>query len=120
MMKKRFLLLITHSTDDHDRANAAIALAVSLVSMEHDVVVFLNHEGVLLAKKGVAETIRGRNYTPTGDLFPLLIESQVRMFVCTAAADTFGVAGEELVQGATITSLPTLAFEMEDRETIVL
>ena len=119
-MKKNILMLITHSTDDHDRANAAVALAVSLVSMDHDVVIFLNHEGVLLAKKGVAETISGRNFTPVGELFPLLIESEVPIFVCTAAADTFGITEEDLVPGAVITTIPTLAFEMEDRELIAL
>jgi predicted peroxiredoxin len=119
-MKKKILLLLTHSTDDHDRANAAIALAVSLISMEQDVVIFLDHEGVLLAKKGVAETIKGRNYSPVSDLFPMLIESGVPIFVCTAAAATFGVTEQDLVPGAKIISLPTLTYEIEERETIVL
>ena len=119
-MKKRFLVLITHSTDDPDRANAALALAASLVSMDHDVAIFLNHEGVLLAKKGVAETIRGRNFTPAADLFPLLHDSGVTIFVCTAAADTFGVGEDDLVPGAGITSIPTMAFELEQRELVSL
>ena len=57
-MAKRFMLVITHSTDDHDRANSAIALAVSLLGEGADIAIFFTFEGSLMAKKGIAEQIR--------------------------------------------------------------
>ena len=39
-MSKKFVLIITHSNDDQDRANAAVALAVSLLSEDADLVIF--------------------------------------------------------------------------------
>lgn len=117
---KKFVLVITHSTDDHDRANGALALAVSLISMEADIVIFLNFQGVLLAKAGVAETIEGRNFTPARDLFPMILESEIPIYACGASATTYGLSEKDLVPGARIVNLPSLAFEMEGRETVTL
>ncbi len=117
---KKYALVITHSTNDHDRANGALALAVSLISMGADVILFLNFQGVLLAKAGVAETIEGRNFTPGRELFPMIMEAGVPIYTCGASAVTYGLGEDDLVPGAKIVNLPTLAFEMEDRDTLTL
>jgi len=117
-MAKKYLLTITHSTDDQDRANAAVALAVSLLSEGCDVALFFIFEGAHLAKKGVAETVHGRNFAPVKDLFPTLVEEKVPMYLCGACAKTYGISEEDLVPGVKIIHLPTIAAEMQDRETI--
>ena len=117
-MKKKFVLIITHSTDNHDRANAAVALAVSLLSEDADLAIFYIFEGAHLAKKGIAETIEGRNFAPVKDLFPTLIEEKVPMFLCGACAKTYNIAEQDLVEGVKIVHIPTIAAEMQDRETI--
>jgi uncharacterized protein involved in oxidation of intracellular sulfur len=117
-MAKKFILTITHSTDDQDRANAAIALAVSLLSEGVDLIIFFIFEGGLLAKLGVAETIRGRNFAPVADLFPLLLEGGVPMFLCGACAKTHGITEADLVAGVKIVHIPTIAAQMLERETI--
>lgn len=119
-MSKKFILAITHSTDDQDRANAAVALAVSLLSEEVDLILFFIFEGGLLAKQGVAETIRGRNFAPVSDLFPLLLEAKVPMFLCGACAKTHGITEGDLVEGVKIVHIPTIAAQMLERETITL
>ncbi len=48
-MAKKFMLVITHSTDDQERANSAVALAVSLISENSDLAIFFTFEGALLA-----------------------------------------------------------------------
>jgi predicted peroxiredoxin len=118
MRGKKFVLVITHSINNHDRANAAVALAVSLLSEDADLIIFYIFEGAHLAKKGVAETIEGRNYAPVRDLFPTLIEEKVPMFLCGACAKTYKIAEEDLVEGVKIVHIPTIAAEMTDRETI--
>lgn len=119
-MQKKFLLMITHSTDDQDRANAAVAFAASLASEEADVVIFYIFEGAWLAKKGVAETIQGRNLAPVADLFPLLLEERVPMYLCGACAKTYEINEADLVEGVKIVHIPTITAQMMDRETITL
>lgn len=119
-MKKRYLLIVTHSTDDPDRANSAIALAVSLLAQEEDIAIFFTFHGALLAKRGVAETVEGQNFTPVRELFPMLLEAAVPLYLCGACAKTHGIDQADLVPGVKIITLPTLAAEMPARETIVL
>lgn len=119
-MAKSYLLIITHSTDDPDRANSAIALAVSLISEGADLMIFFTFDGALLAKKGVAETVEGRNFTPVRELFPMVLEAQVPLYLCGACAKTYQIGPEDLVPGVQIITLPTLAGEMASRETITL
>ena len=119
-MKKKFVLIITHSTDDHDRANGAVAFAVSLLSEGADLVIFYIFEGAMMAKKGVAKTIKGRNFAPVSDLFPTLLEEKVPMYLCGACAKTYEIAEADLVEGVKIAHIPTITAEMMDRETITL
>ncbi len=119
-MNKKFVLIITHSTDDHDRANAAIGLALSLLSEDADLVIFYIFEGAHLARKGVAETIEGRNFAPVRDMFPTLLEEKVPMFLCGACAKTYDISEDDVVEGVKIVHIPTIAAEMMDRETITM
>jgi len=117
---KKYLLMITHSTDNQDRANAAVGLAVSLLSEGADLVIFYIFEGALLAKEGVAETIQGRNLAPVRDLFPTLLEEKVPMYLCGACAKTYSIAEADLVAGVKVVQLPTITAQMMDRETITI
>jgi len=117
-MSKKIVLTITHSTDDPDRANSAIALALSLLSDDADLVIFFIFEGAMLAKKGVAETIEGRNFTPLRELFPALLEEKVPMYLCGACAKTYNISEDDLIEGVKVVHIPTIASEMMDRETI--
>ena len=119
-MAKSYLLIITHATDDQDRANSAIALAVSLISEGADVALFFTFDGALLARKGVAETVEGRNFTPVRELFPMLLDAKAQLYLCGACAKTYGIGPDDLVPGVKIITLPTLAMEMPSRETITL
>jgi len=119
-LAKSCLMIITHSTDDPDRANAAVALAVSLLSEGVDLMLFFTFQGALLAKKGVAETVEGRNFTPLRELFPMILEAKIPLYLCGACAKTYGIAEADLVPGVKIITLPTLAAEISSRETITL
>lgn len=119
-MAKSYLLIITHSTDDQDRANSAVALAVSLLGEGADLMIFFSFHGALLAKKGIAETVEGKNFTPVRELFPMLLEANIPLYLCAACAKTYGITETDLVPGVKIISLPTLVLEMPSRETITL
>jgi predicted peroxiredoxin len=56
-MAKKYMMIITHSTDDPHRANTAIGLATSLLVEGADVSLFFMCDGAKMIQKGVAETI---------------------------------------------------------------
>ncbi len=117
-MKKKILMMISHSTDNHERANIALSFAASMISEEYDLAIVFIFEGALLAKKGVAETIEGKNVTPARELMPIILESDAKLYICAPCAKTYGVAEDELLDGVKIVSAPSVIFEFEDREII--
>ena len=117
-MKKKFMLVVTHSTDDLEKSNAAVALALSLLSEDADLALFFVFQGALMAKKGVAETIHGQNFAPVSDMWPEILDADIPMYLCGACAKTYNITEEDLVSGVKIVHIPTLASEMMDRETI--
>ena len=118
-MGKKYLIVITHSDDDQDRANGAVGMAVSLLSDGADLALFFVFEGAKMARKDVAETIAGDYMTPVRELFPMLLEANLPMFVCSACVKKYAIPEEEIVDGVTIATLPTVTAEMMDRETIM-
>ncbi len=118
-MSKKFLMVITHSTDDHDRANGAIAMATSLLGDDADLALFFIFEGAKMAVKEVAETIEGDHMTPVRELLPMILEAELPMFVCSACVKKYAIQEEGLIDGVKIATLPTITAEMQDRETIM-
>ena len=116
---KKYLLVITHTDDDQDRANAAVGMAASLLSEGADLALFFVFEGAKMARKGVAETIAGEHMTPVRELFPILLEAELPMYVCSACIKKYNIPADELVPGIKIATLPTVTAEMMDRETIM-
>ena len=116
---KKYLLVITHTDDDQDRANAAVGMAASLLSEGADLALFFVFEGAKMARKGVAETIAGEHMTPVRELFPILLEAELPMYVCSACIKKYNIPADELVTGVKISTLPTITAEMMDRETIM-
>ena len=116
---KKYLLVITHTDDDQDRANAAVGMAASLLSEGADLALFFVFEGAKMARKGLAETIAGEHMTPVRELFPILLEAELPMYVCSACIKKYNIPADELVTGIKIATLPTVTAEMMDRETIM-
>ena len=118
-MAKKYLMVITHSHDDQDRANAAVGMAVSLLSEGADLALFFVFEGAKMARNGVAETITGEHMTPVRELFPMLLEAEPSMYVCGACIKKYKIPVEDIIDGIKIATLPTVTAEMLDRETIM-
>ena len=118
-MAKKYLMVMTHSDDDQDRANGAVGMAVSLISEGADLALFFVFEGAKMARRGVAETIAGDHMTPVKELFPLVLEAELPMFVCGACVKKFNIPKDEIIPGIKIATLPSVTAEMLDRETIM-
>jgi len=118
-MSKKYLLVITHSDDDQDRANGAVGMAVSLLSEGADLVLFFVFEGAKMVRRGTAETIKGAHMTPVRELFPMILKAGIPMYVCGACVKKYEISEDELVAGTTVATLPTVTAEMMDRETIM-
>ena len=94
-------------------------MVASLLSEGADLALFFVFEGAKMARKGVAETIAGEHMTPVRELFPLVLDAELPMFVCSACVKKYNIPENQIVAGIKIATLPTVAAEMMDRETIM-
>lgn len=57
--------------------------------------------------------------TQVSELFPIVLDAELPMYVCSACVKKYNVPGDEIVTGIKIATLPTVTAEMIDRETIM-
>lgn len=105
MEKKKYVFTISHATTNPMEVIGIFKIASNMKAFEDsiEIAVFLLGEGVQLAKKGVAETIsmemEGKQVN-VGELLELVVDLDVKFFVCNAFMPGFGVTKEDLIDGA--------------------
>ena len=106
MEKKKFVFIITHSHDRPDLVAGALQLATNMKAFEAELDFFLMDQGVLLAKKGFAETLlwqKKDEFSPVGELMKTLIEDfGVKFYICASCVKHYELDKSELVGNAEI------------------
>jgi len=118
-MSKKYMMIITHSTDEPHRTCTAMGLASCLIVDGADVALFFMCEGAKLMQKGVAETIEGQNIAPVRDLLPIILDSNPQLYVCKIDLKNLGIKESDLLEGVKIVTLPTISEHMMERETLM-
>jgi len=116
-MEKKLLIVATHSFDAPERAGAALSIANTAVANGIDTVIFTINEGVMLVKKGFAETVTDQKaFPPIKDLLASLVENGQKFYACTPCTMQFGVKPDEMLPGAEQAGAQTLIDLAMDRE----
>ena len=71
-MSKKYMMIITHSTDEPHRTCTALGLASCLMLEGADMALFFMCEWAKMVQKGVEETIEGQNIAPVLDSFEII------------------------------------------------
>ncbi|NOX21329.1 MAG: DsrE family protein [Nitrospirae bacterium] len=106
MAEKKFVFILNHSFDKPDVAAGAMQLAANMKAFDIELDFFLINEGVMLAKKGFAETItwqKKEGFSPIPELLKTLTEDfDVKFYVCASCVKPYGLEGAELIKNAEI------------------
>src|SRR5215469_2318855 len=97
-----FGINLTRSIDDPDRATVAMVVANASVASGKNTMVFLTSEGVRLAVKGIADTIKEEGLQPMADLVKDYLAAGGIFFVCTPCYKKRGYTEIDLIEGATL------------------
>jgi len=122
MENKKFVFILNHSSDEPDTAAAALQLAANMKAFDTELDFFLLNEGVLLAKKGFAETITGQKkngFSPVHELLKTLREDfGVKFYVCASCVRSYEMEGAELIGNAEIKSGAFLGQLLLERQSV--
>ncbi len=106
MADKKFVFILNHSYDKPDVAAGAMQLATNMKAFDIELDFFLINEGVLLAKKGFAETITWQKkdgFSPIAELLNTLVNDfDVKFYICASCVKPYGLEGAELIKNAEI------------------
>jgi predicted peroxiredoxin len=109
MADKKFVFTIAHVTSNPIEVLGIMKIAsnIKAFSDEAEVAIFLFGEGVELAKKGVVENMsiefEGKQVN-FGEMLGMLVDFDVKFYVCQAFMPGHGVTPDNLIQGAEVKS----------------
>jgi predicted peroxiredoxin len=110
MEKKRYLFILSHAAENPSEAVVLMKIATNMKAFDDEAEIdfFLMGEGVLLAKKGVAEGLSAElegQKVAVGELLTMLTEDfGCKLYVCHAFMPSYGVKEEDLIEGAQMKS----------------
>lgn len=107
MENKKFVFIITHSYDRPDVVAGALQLAANMKAFDIELDFFLMDNGVLLAKKGFADTMaelqKKDEFSMANDLLKTLTEDfGVKFYICQSCVKHYGLDKAGLVENASI------------------
>lgn len=106
MSQKKFVFILTHSYDDPDKVAGALQLATNMKAFDVELDIFLMDKGVLLAKKGFAETLTWQKkdeFSPVAELMKTLIEDfDVKFYICASCVKHYELDKVELIKNSEI------------------
>lgn len=118
-MSKKYMMIISHSTDDPHMASISMGLASCLVLDGADVALFFMSMGSKLVQKGIARTIAvEENIAPVQDSLSIILRGGAQLYVCKIDLKKFGIPEDELLDGVRIVDLMDVSALMLERETV--
>ena len=122
MAEKKFVFILNHSFDKPDVAAGALQLATNMKAFDVELDFFLINEGVMLARKGFAETITWQKkdgFSPIHKLLKTLIEDfSVKFYICASCIKPYGLEGAELIQNGEIKPGSFLGQMLMERQSV--
>src|SRR5450759_893136 len=99
MASKKIGLVIKHAGDDPEVATLPFMIATVAQTMDVDLFIVLQGEGVRLAVKGGSDAVHAEGLSPLEDLLGAVLASGVKIMVCSPCLTTRGYTEDDLRDG---------------------
>lgn len=114
----RYLFVVTQYDREPDLAAAPLVVANNALASGADVLLWLTHDGVELAKQGQAERVNPQSFPNLGELLGQYLQGGGKVGVCPPCAKTHGVTDENLRTPANWMGAQALVAEMQGRQAL--
>jgi predicted peroxiredoxin len=114
----RYLFVITGFDAEPDRTAGPLVLANSAISTGADVLLWLTHKAVNLAKQNSADAIKPKSFPALGELLESFREAGGRIGICPPCGKTHGVTEQNMLPNASWMGAAALLGEMQGRQTL--
>jgi predicted peroxiredoxin len=119
--KEKLLIMCTHGPEDAERATIAFVMATAAQASEVEVLVGLQADGGLLAKKGIAEGVSAAAFPPLKQLLDTYLEAGGKLFVCGPCVKSRQIDPEtDFVPGASVVNAATFIKEATEATNVLI
>ncbi|MGB6064667.1 MAG: DsrE family protein [Desulfomonilaceae bacterium] len=105
------VIIATHAGDDPERATIPFALGNAALAMDEPGIIVLQADGVLLAKKGYAESLHASGFDPLKKLVDSFMELGGRILVCSPCIKERNIDPSELIDKSEVVAGATILSE---------
>ncbi|RMH35894.1 MAG: sulfur reduction protein DsrE [Nitrospirae bacterium] len=102
----RFVVAASKGTDDPTMATLPFIAAKAAKEQGHEVILWLQGEAVVLARRGVVDAVHGVGLPPLKEIAEAVRGAGVALWVCSACAIARQIGENDLVPGAVIKGMP--------------
>ena len=113
--------VLVHTTwgfTDPTRAGLAFAYAMTAKKQGVDVILFLFHDAVLLARKNVAQLVIPIGPSPLKESMDFLLQQNVKVFVCKPCYELRGLSSQDLIPTAELKGMDLFTELAKERKVI--
>ena len=120
-MAEKMLIMCTHGPDDPERATIAFVMATAAQASDVEVLIGLQADGGLLAKKGVADGIEAPAFPPLKQLLDAYLEAGGKLFVCGPCVKSRQINPDtDFVPGASVVNAATFVKEATESTSVLV
>jgi predicted peroxiredoxin len=101
-MARTVLTNCTHGKDDPERATLSFIVGNVAATADQKAIVLLTIEGVWLATKGYAESVRKEGFQPLKEVIDSFLGNGGEIWACGACTKPRGISEADLIEGAKI------------------
>jgi predicted peroxiredoxin len=116
---RRFVLRLTHSSDDIERVGVALTVGSTAIASGVDVELWLVHEGVELVKEGVVESLELAHSPPLIELWDAIVKSGT-VYACTQCLARRGIEASAFRPGVTQAGAAALVASLAQDDAVPL
>lgn len=119
-MAEKLVFMVTHGPEAPERATIPFVMATAAQASDVEVVMGFQADGVMLVKKGVAESIEAPAFPPLKVLMDAYIEAGGELLACGPCVKSRGINPEtDFVAGAKVVNAATFVKECTEATNVL-
>ena len=111
--KELAILFTADPVRETERASMGLSIANAALATETKVKVFFALDGINTIVKGRIDGIKGGHFAPLKELLEYLVDEGGEVHACSPFMAERNIGEEDLIDGVTISSAPTLVHDAE-------
>jgi predicted peroxiredoxin len=107
-MQEQLVIMCMHGPEEPERATIPFVMATAAQASEVSVIMGLQADAVMLAKKGIGDSVAAKGFPPLKDLLAVYLEMGGTLMVCGPCAQSRKIdPNTDLIEGADVVGAAT-------------